>query len=237
MAYRKPEPMEFEVTRTGTLGTTPNDSVYLECETELGTIAFWGDRRSMANIDTIRHQTPPFRVRCGCIPPGRSSPQHKLWVPQSVRVEILSSGPASTGVEPPVLYVVSCTERKIWDDAPDTEGYIPAQEAYTGTSVQRWLASETLVRATHWLFLSAKYGFIEPNHPIGRYDVTFDDDLSGPVTLECLIAQVEHQRRWGDRVPLNTFKHVRVWGSHTYMDKVTRAFRGAGASVEQVTDQ
>ena len=89
MAYRKPEPMEFEVTRIGATATTPKGNVSLECETGLGIVAFWGDSRSMTNIETIRHQTPPFRVLCGCIPPSRSFPQHKLWVPQSVSVEVL----------------------------------------------------------------------------------------------------------------------------------------------------
>ena len=88
MAYQKPTVREFQVHRVGALMTGPNNSSFLECETSLGTIAFWGDSRSMVNIEAIRAASPPFRVRCGCITPRRTVSTHVLWVPQVVPVEI-----------------------------------------------------------------------------------------------------------------------------------------------------
>jgi hypothetical protein len=91
MAYQKPTIREFEVRRVGALMPAPNNSSCLECETSLGMIAFWGDARSMVNIEAIRAASPPFRVRCGCITPRRTVSNHVLWVPQSVPVEITTT--------------------------------------------------------------------------------------------------------------------------------------------------
>ena len=88
MAYQRPVTHEFEVRAVGALKTAPRGFI-LECQTSAGLIGFWGDERSMVNIEMIRTATPPFRVRAGCIVPRRSAGWgHVLWVPQSASVEI-----------------------------------------------------------------------------------------------------------------------------------------------------
>ena len=46
-----------------------------------------------------------------------------------------------------------------------------------------------------WIILSAKYGFMEPEHPIGNYDVNFSKLESGPVSEDSLRNQVRYQNR------------------------------------------
>jgi N-glycosylase/DNA lyase len=75
------------------------------------------------------------------------------------------------------------------------------------------------------LILSARYGFIDPDQPIERYDVTFTDDRTGPITNDALREQVLHQARWQDAIPLRQFKSVEVHGHSEYMRRVSIAFR------------
>jgi hypothetical protein len=95
MAYQRPVSQEFEIRAVGALKSAPRGSV-LECETSAGLVGFWGDARSMVNIEAIKAASPPFRVRAGCIVPRRSAGWgHVLWVPQSAPVEILPAAPRS----------------------------------------------------------------------------------------------------------------------------------------------
>lgn len=132
------------------------------------------------------------------------------------------------------LFVVSCTKRKIWDEDPDAPPYVPARNAYCG---------ETFIKAMHfleqnkmeargfrWIILSAKYGFIEPWHPIGDYDVTFHNEETGPISDDTLYSQVMHQKRWSN-VRLKDFRVVCCFCSQTYTDKVKKSFRDTGARI------
>jgi hypothetical protein len=93
MAYQHPVIQEFEIRTIGALKTAPRGFV-LECQTSAGLIGFWGDQRSMVNIEAIKAATPPFRVRAGCIVPRRSAEWgHVLWVPQSAPIEIQPATP------------------------------------------------------------------------------------------------------------------------------------------------
>lgn len=253
MIFEPTETREFDVRRVGRLAHTARGNPFIECETSIGTVAFWGGR-SMDNLRAIQGQTPPFRVRCDCRPPTANFPSHALWVPETARIEFLgaedfrrgqpsttpqpksSASPLATSGDRPILYIVSCTKAKIWDDDAFLPPYVQAQEAYRGRTVRTWLASTECKNAARWLFLSAKYGFIEPDHPISNYDVTFSDPASGPITDEYLRAQVQCQRRWQDRVLLRDFRTVYVWSdSGTYEQKVRVAFEPVGAQIVRLT--
>jgi len=154
--------------------------------------------------------------------------------------QALASLGAIPGVEPgkpddSVLDVVTCTKEKIWDREPEAPRFVPAKDAYRGEEMLSWLASG-MVNRVRWLILSARYGFIEPEQPISNYDVTFSDADTGPVTTSTLVAQVAHQVRWADAVPLRQFRRVKVLGSQTYVDKVRAAFEPLGAVVEVLGD-
>jgi hypothetical protein len=94
------------------------------------------------------------------------------------------------------LFVVGCTKAKIWDVVPDAPFYVPARFAYRGEGFGRFLiwaegsAIQLDTKGFRWVVLSAKYGFIDPWHPIANYDVAMDDETA--VSLECLKAQALH---------------------------------------------
>ena len=139
------------------------------------------------------------------------------------------------GVNEDELHVISCSRRKAWDDPAVTERYLPARDAYRGDEITSWLKRPESGSA-RWLILSAKYGFIEPDHPIANYDVTFNDAKTGPITDDALISQARYQCRWADRVPLRGFSRVSVHGSGEYLKKVRMAFapiRSAVVSSEE----
>ncbi len=130
-----------------------------------------------------------------------------------------------------VLHIVSCTAHKIWRDDPDAPSYVAAKEAYRGRTMRDWLASKESHAGVRWLVLSAKYGFIEPDHPIADYNVTFDDPDTGPISSASLRAQVLGQARWPDKMPLRRFRTVLVHGSATYLHAAEEAFMGVAEVV------
>ncbi len=132
------------------------------------------------------------------------------------------------------LYIVNCTKTKIWDRDKHAPAYVPARDAYVGASMCEWLQSGWYRQGYYWVILSAKYGFIEPDRPIGYYDVTFDDERTGPLSLESLRAQVEHQSRGANRKRLSDFRHVRVFGSELYLAMVRAAFMRVCADVAAI---
>jgi hypothetical protein len=133
-----------------------------------------------------------------------------------------------------MLYVISGTKSTIWDDDPQGEGaaFVPALFVYRGRTVREWLTSSQRTQASHWLFLSARYGFIEPEHPLARHETTFSDRSSGPISDDALRVQVEYQRRWNDQIALREFQTVYVWCESTvYEEKARTAFELIGAKV------
>lgn len=82
-----PKPTALEIRQVCELKTTSKGNVYVECTTDLGLVAFWGDTNDMRNIRTLQDRHPPFKAICGCIPANWQ--QHALWVPQSASVCIM----------------------------------------------------------------------------------------------------------------------------------------------------
>jgi len=147
----------------------------------------------------------------------------------SIKKDLTQHDPRET------LFIVACTRTKIWDKNPQAPTYVPARDAYRGESFKEfmiWLKeNKAELKGFRWLVLSAKYGYIEPWHPIGDYDVTFKDETTGPISDCALYSQVMYQKRWSDNRPLRRFKFVRCFGSTTYVEKVRKSFRDTDAEV------
>jgi len=132
------------------------------------------------------------------------------------------------------LFVVACTRTKVWDEDPHAPLYVPARLAYRGNifcSFLKWAERIKLEeKGFRWIILSAKYGYIEPWHPISNYDVTFNDKETGPISDETLYSQVMYQKRWGKK-RLRDFKTIICFGSQIYLEKVHSSFRDAHAQI------
>ena len=126
------------------------------------------------------------------------------------------------------LIIVSCTNDKIWDSGYSAPSYVPAGLAYTGRTFKTWKkARNDCPKLSNFslVILSAKYGFIEPEHPVGNYDVTFSKPSTGPISQESLRRQVTSQKRnIGGKDKLNEFTHVVVLGSRDYIYVVEQVF-------------
>ena len=166
MAFQPTETRIFEIRVVGSVKRTAKGHPFIECQTDAGTVAFWGGRR-MDNLQTLESQTPPFRARCWYRPPASNFPSHTWWVPETARIELLeadgrqSSQPsqvlqprsaptlAQVGKEGLVVFVVGCTSTKIWtcDPAPSAMTFVPAQHAYRGSEVLEWLSSAERAQA------------------------------------------------------------------------------------------
>jgi hypothetical protein len=260
MALEPTEIRVFEILEIGELIRSPQGHTSLECETDAGTVAFWAGKAT-GNLRSLQRRTPPFKVKCGCRQPLPNFPTHAWWVPDGTPIEFLESrydreGPDDEVVAPPrrpvpagaptaspfralareerTLYVVSGTKSTAWDDEPKAQPgvFVPAVFAYRGRTVKEWLGSTQRAEAAHWLFLSPRYGFIEPEHPIANSDASFADRASGPVSDDALRVQVEYQRRWNDQIALREFQTVYVWcESAAYEEKARTAFELVGAKV------
>jgi hypothetical protein len=251
------ETRTFDVLEVGDMIRSPKGHSSIECRTDVGTVAFWGNK-STSNLKALLRRQPPFRVRCGCRQPLPNYPTHVWWVPENSQIEFLNERasreePPEEATSPPprptlvslpaaspfralaredtALYVVGATKATIWDDdaTGQINAYVPALYAYRGRSVKEWLASTQRAQAAHWLFLSPRYGFIEPDHPVGRHEGTFSERS---ISDDALRVQVEHQRRWNDRVALRDFQTVHLWSETTGCEEKARtAFELIGARV------
>jgi len=146
---------------------------------------------------------------------------------QKPEVELSRYDPETT------LLIISCTKNKIWTEKLDAPDYTPAQYAYRGKAFKEFLEmmKTNEFKKFKWVILSAKYGYIEPLHPIGKYDVTFNDENTGPISDQTLYSQVMNQRRWNDTVPLKSFRTVVCFGSKTYFEKVRKSFGDTDAQI------
>lgn len=127
-----------------------------------------------------------------------------------------------------ILFIVTCTEKKIWAKE-DAQKYVPAEEAYIGSTMKRWLKSEES-KNYHWLIFSSKYGFIEPDHPIKKYDIHFIKD-PGAVSGETVLRQILHQEFDGFKIV--DFSRVYFVGSENYFRKLKSIFMRAGMELER----
>jgi len=127
-------------------------------------------------------------------------------------------------IEKDTLYIVGCSKTKIWDKEPDVIPYVEARHVYKGRG---FLKALTQVEWP-WIVLSGKYGFIEPDHPIGRYDIELG--RSGSVSNETLKAQVLQRRFWQTfdnryEVRLADFPHIVCLNcDRNYVKKVRASF-------------
>ncbi len=138
-----------------------------------------------------------------------------------------------------VLFIVNCTRRKAFPniknkqdkDNRDNRDYIPAGCAYCGSSFIRFkyflnelekkMKEKNIDYPIYWIILSAKYGFIEPEHPIHSYNVAFDYEETGPISILSLIRQATHQkRRWKIKCDTNNNSHVYVTKKLIDFDRV-----------------
>ena len=134
------------------------------------------------------------------------------------------------------LFIVQCTRNKIWTDPSENREFVPAKQAYIGGGDEPYAEfvdslKKQVPKDARWLYLSAKCGFIEPDHPISNYNVTFSDPATGPISYETLANQVTSQWRWKDQVRLTMFARVVVCGGPVYLNRVKCAFSSTQASV------
>ncbi len=127
-----------------------------------------------------------------------------------------------------VLFIVTCTEKKVWAEKGAPK-YVPAKEAYIGSTMKRWLKSEGSKKYP-WLIFSSKYGFIEPDHPIKNYDIHFIKD-PGAISEETVLRQILHQEFNGFKIV--DFDRVYFVGSENYFRKLKSIFMRAGMELER----
>ena len=133
-----------------------------------------------------------------------------------------------------ILVVVCCTDKKIWREDPTAPRYVPAQFAYRGCRFKKWMTRDQKITRDklgdfRWVILSAKYGFIEPWHPIGKYNVWFGNPCSGPISKESLKQQATQQTRiWEDdqEIMLSDFESVLYYENcgPDYVKRIKHAF-------------
>ena len=126
--------------------------------------------------------------------------------------------------EKDVLFIVSCTKNKIWNEKEHVPKYVPAQKAYTGNIMKKWLESKE-AKIYPWLIFSSKYGIIEPDHPIRNYDIHFIYD-PGAISEKTILRQIIYHEFNGFKV--KDFKKVHFVGSQEYYRKLKLIFAKAG---------
>ena len=77
---------EFRITSKCNAQTNSQGNPYLECDTTVGIVAFWGRVDNLANIDAIKGQQLPVSVTAGCI--DSNWEQHDLWAPEYAEVAV-----------------------------------------------------------------------------------------------------------------------------------------------------
>ena len=120
------------------------------------------------------------------------------------------------------LVIVPCGKSKIWDKNPKVKN-VKARDVYTGApfKVNREYAE---CFRFDWVILSAKYGFLEPDQIIQEnYNVTFNDPLTNPISLDDLKKQVEKK--------YSHYSCIVALGGRTYSEIVSQAFTDVKASV------
>lgn len=126
------------------------------------------------------------------------------------------------------LVVISCAKTKIWSRSADRPKYVAARDAYVSPYFAKMKAFAELYGECY-LILSARYGLLEPDHPICDYEATFRDSETGPVCEETIHRQILHQERFGKR--LRGFREVCLVAGAAYEELITQAFRSLGAQV------
>lgn len=133
------------------------------------------------------------------------------------------------------LFIVSCTPDKIWKNDSTAPDFVPARYAYKKNKFLKFLrwADENEIerKGFFWVILSGKYGFIEPWHPVSRYDINLSNPNNYPISDETLQNQVNQERWWRNntgnlvKIKLANFKNIICINcSSTYESKVRMCF-------------
>ena len=154
----------------------------------------------------------------------------KMFVPEEEKIreiDLSKFDPRAT------LFIVSCSRDKIWRHDPTAPDYIPAKYAYRGSFLGflRWAEKEKIEKkGFSWVILSGKYGFIEPWHPISRYDVHIGDSKVA-ISGETLKRQVSQSRWWRDKenkiieIKLSYFNRIICINCEdVYIEKIKKCF-------------
>jgi hypothetical protein len=120
------------------------------------------------------------------------------------------------------LAIVQCGDKKIWKENPNI-GPVAAKDAYTSPYFQKNKAYAQKI-GDHWMVLSAKYGFLEPDTKIEKYNVSFKKKKTNPITCEELKKQVIHMR-------LDRFDEIIVLGGKEYLQATEEAFRDMDCTI------
>ncbi len=77
-----PQERTFEITLVREPQSSQRGNISVECETDLGIVAFWGKEGNTRNIDHVRGLSLPAKVTCGAIPPSPGY-SHDFWIPEN----------------------------------------------------------------------------------------------------------------------------------------------------------
>lgn len=85
------QPQNFTIFKVSELKSTPKGNLYVECETDKGTIAVWGTERNIRNIQSVQKAKIPFKLSTDrYVIPSLQFPQHQYWIPEVAKIEIFN---------------------------------------------------------------------------------------------------------------------------------------------------
>jgi hypothetical protein len=123
------------------------------------------------------------------------------------------------------LVVVPCGRTKVWAKFPDA-GPTIASDAYTGTQF-RAARRYAEAHGSHWVILSAKYGFISPDTRIENYEVAFSRLINGyyrPVEMSGQVSDATLRSQAEELVAEHSVKEIRCLVADAYRVKIEHAF-------------
>jgi len=128
------------------------------------------------------------------------------------------------------LLIISCTQEKVWECDPTAPDFVPARYAYRGKKFLKFLSwaerNKIEKKGFYWVILSGKYGFIEPWHPISKYDIKLGEPDYHPISDETLKNQVKQERCWrNNKIKMEEFKNIiSINCSEVYRNKIRESF-------------
>jgi len=133
------------------------------------------------------------------------------------------------------LLIVPCGPEKIWNVDPTAPDFVPARYAYKTEKFLKFIEwaekNDIEKKRFYWVILSGRYGFIEPWHPVSRYDINLSDPNDYPISDSTLQNQVNQERWWRDntgnlvKIKLANFKNIICINCSTiYKNKIVTCF-------------
>ena len=109
------------------------------------------------------------------------------------------------------ICIIPCGSKKIWDKYPKA-GPKAAKDVYIGPFAKKCKEYAEKYYPKSWCVLSAKYGFLFPKDIVqGKYNVSFNDKKSGPISTDALLKQVKRRR-------LKRFDRFVILGGKNYVN-------------------